>query len=209
MIRVVTADDHPLIRQGLRRILEKTLDIRVVGEARDGVELFRVLKEHTCDVLLLDISMPGPDVLEILERLHREHPETKTLILSMHPAEDHAVRLLKAGALGYVHKSMGLSDLVTAVRRVAQGFRYISERVAEALAKEIADAKEPPPHFRLSGREYQIFLRLAQGQSNKEIAAELHLSPKTISTYRSRILEKLGVTNNAQITYYAIQNRLI
>ncbi len=208
MIRVITADDHVLIRQGLRRVLEKTQDIRVVAEAQDGRELFRKLKEHSCDVILLDISMPGPDVFDILERLRHEAPEIKTLILSMHPEEELAVRLLKAGAMGYVHKSLGLNDLVTAVRRVAMGNRYISERLAGILANEVATG-QGPPHEKLSSREYQVFLRLAQGKNNKEIASELHLSPKTISTYRSRILEKLGLVNNAQLTYYAIQNRLI
>lgn len=209
MIRVITADDHALIRQGLRRVLEKTQDIRVVAEAQDGKELLATLREHPCDVLLLDISMPGPDVMEILHRVLRDFPLIKVLILSMHPEDQQAVRLFKAGALGYVHKSQGLNDLVTAVRRVAAGRRYISERLAERLAEELADGKESAPHHTLSGREYQIFLMLAQGKSNKEIAAELHLSPKTISTYRARILEKMGFANNAQMTYYAIQNRLI
>lgn len=209
MIRVVTADDHPLIRQGIRRVLEKTQDIRVVAEAQDGAEVLRVLKDWACDVLILDISMPGADAVEIISKVGREHPETKILILSMHPEEQQAVRMLKAGALGYLHKSLGLSDLVSAVRRVAAGQRFISERLAHLLSEEIVEGRDSPPHLRLSSREHQIFLMLAQGKSNKEIAAALHLSPKTVSTHRSRILEKMGLSNNAQLTYYAIQYRLI
>lgn len=209
MIHVITADDHNLIRQGVRRILEKTPDIRVAAEAQDGAELLRLLKDHPCDVLLLDISMPGPDAVDIIKRVCRDFPKTKILVLSMYPEEQQAVRMIKAGAAGYVHKSMGLSDLVAAVRRAAAGKRFVSEKLAELLAQELAKGEEGPLHLRLSSREHEVFLMLAQGLSNKEIAHTLNLSPKTISTYRSRILLKMGFSNNAQLTYYAIQNRLI
>ncbi len=209
MIRVITADDHSLIRQGVRRILEKTSDIQVVAEAQDGSELLRVLKERSCDVLLLDISMPGPDAVDIVQKVRRDFPRVKIVILTMHPEEHQAVRMIKAGALGYVHKSMGLSDLVTAVRRAAAGRPFLPEKVAELLAKQVAEGAETLPHLQLSSREHEVFIMLAKGLSNKEIAATLNLSPKTISTYRSRILLKMGYDNNAQLTYYAIQHRLI
>jgi len=209
MILVITADDHALIRQGVKRILEKSSDIRVVAEAQDGQELLKVVDKTPCDILLLDVTMPGMEAEEIMHALTRDFPQIKILILSMHPEEQFALRMLKAGAWGYVNKSMGLHDLVSAVRRVAAGRRFISEALAEQLAEGLVHEDESPNHAVLSERELQIMFLLAQGKRIKEIAEDLYLSPKTVSTHRSRILAKMGMENNAQLTYYAIQNRLI
>ena len=209
MIQVITADDHALIRQGVKRILEKSSDIQVVAEAEDGQELLKVVSKNSCDVLLLDVSMPGMEADELMHILTRDFPQIKILILSMHPEEKFALRMLKAGAWGYVNKSMGLHDLVSAVRRVAEGHRFISQALAEQLAESLTHEEGSPAHANLSEREMQIMCLLAQGKRIKEIAEDLYLSPKTVSTHRSRILAKMGMDNNAQLTYYAIQNRLI
>lgn len=209
MIRVVTADDHALIRQGITRIIDKTADIRVVGEAENGPELLRVIAETPCDVAVIDVSMPDTDVFELLDRLRSRCPDMPVLVLSMHAEDTHAVRLLKAGASGYLCKSTALSDLVTAIRRVHTGKRYVSQWLADELLCRLDGDTPQLPHETLSEREFQVLCHIAAGNTVSEIADDLGLSVKTISTYRARLLEKMQMENNAQLTYYAIQNRLV
>jgi DNA-binding NarL/FixJ family response regulator len=202
--RVLIADDHPVVREGLKRIIADSPDMEVIAEAGDGVEALRLAKDPAVDVLLLDITMPGPGFLEVLHRAKAHRPELAVLILSVLPEQQYAVRALRAGASGYLTKDNSATELAKAVRRVASGKKYVSEALAEHLAEEMGAPTIQAPHERLSDREYQTFYHLAAGKTVSEVAELLSISPKTVSTYRARILDKMGLANNAEIMRYAV-----
>ena len=209
MLRVLIADDHPIVRQGLKQIIAETPDMIVVEEASNGLEVLSKVGASNCDVVLLDISMPGRNGVDILRQLKNERPQLHVLILSIHPEEQYAVRALRSGASGYLTKESAPDELIIAIRKVSMGGKYVSSSLAERLAYELASIDDQLPHNTLSNREYQIMLLIASGKTITEIAEELSLSIKTISTYRSRILEKMKMKNNAELTYYAIKNHLV
>jgi two-component system invasion response regulator UvrY len=208
MIRILIADDHAIIRHGLKQIVEESGEMRVVAEADNGIDALRKIREIACDVVLLDISMPDMSGIDVLKQIHAERPQLPILILSIYPEDQYAMRLIKAGAAGYMTKESAPSEVVKALHRVAGGKKYISPAVAEILANGLGTAEEKLPHQALSDREYQIFLLLASAKTVTEIADTLALSVKTISTYRSRVLEKMHLHNNAELMRYAIDNRL-
>ncbi len=209
MIKILIADDHAIVREGLKQILAETPDMIVADEASNGQELIAKMEKSEVDVVLLDISMPGRNGIEVLKQLKAERPRVSVLILSMYSEEQYAMRALRAGASGYLTKESAPDELIEAIRRVSKGRKYISPSVAEKLAVNLEPGTEKPPHEILSDREYQVMCMIASGKTVKEIGDELQLSVKTISTYRSRILEKLDLRNNAALTHYAIQNRLV
>ena len=209
MLRVLIADDHPIVRQGLKQIIAETPDMIVVEEASNGLEVLSKVGASNCDVVLLDISMPGRNGVDILRQLKNERPQLHVLILSIHPEEQYAVRALRSGASGYLTKESAPDELIIAIRKVSMGGKYVSSSLAERLAYELASIDDQLPHNTLSNREYQIMLLIASGKTITDIAEELSLSIKTISTYRSRILEKMKMKNNAELTYYAIKNHLV
>ncbi len=207
MIRVVIADDHGLIREGMRRLIESCDDMLLVGEAASGDEVLAVLRGQTgIDVLVLDITMPGPGFIEILRRVRLARPEIGVLVLSMHPEDTFAIRALQAGAAGYLTKDRSSADLTHAVRRVHAGGRYISESLAELLALEVDGRRERTAQ--LSEREYQVLCLLGAGHGIHEIGAKLALSPKTVSTYRFRIMEKMAFRNIADLIRYVVEKGL-
>ena len=209
MTRVLIADDHPVVREGVRRILQRAAEVVVVGEVGRADEVLPAVRSLTPDVVVLDISMPGPSFLEVLAALPGAHPGARALILSAHLEEEYAIRALRGGATGYLTKGYAPAVLVDAVRRVAQGRRYLSPALAEQLALGLVSDAEHAPHERLSNREFEVLRLLAGGRSLKEIAAELKVSPKTVSSFRARILEKLHVRTNADLVRYALEHRLI
>ena len=209
MIRLFIADDHPVVRAGLRHIVEQDPDVVVAGEAASGHNLLDVLTRTIADVVLLDVSMPGMSFIETLKHLRDEHPSVKILVLSVHPEDQFAVRALRAGASGYVTKDHSATELLDAVRRVFRGGRYISDTLAERLASFVDPRFEGMPHERLSDREFEVLRSLGTGLSVKEAADELHLSPKTVSTYRARLLEKMGLSGTADIVRYVAAYGLI
>jgi len=208
MIRILIADDHAIIRHGLKQIIEESGEMRVVAEAGNGIDALRKIRGIECDAVVLDISMPDMSGIDVLKQIHAERPQLPILILSIYPEDQYAVRLIKAGAAGYMTKESAPSEVVKALLRVASGRKYISPVVAEILANEIGTDEGKLPHQILSDREYQIFLLLASARTVSEIADTLALSVKTISTYRSRILEKMHLNNNAELMRYAIDNHL-
>lgn len=209
MLRLAIVDDHQIVRRGFRDMLEGELDIKVQFEAASGEEALQQLREHDCDVLLLDLSLPGLGGVDVLRTVRQRHPDLRVLILSGYPEDRYALSMLKSGAEGYLCKDCDRLDLLRAVRTVAQGRRYVSRKTAELLADELSGHAGGQPHEALSEREMQVFLRLARGESVTEIGQALHLSVKTISTYRTRLLEKLGVSSNAELAAYAIRHGLI
>ena len=210
MIRVFVADDHAIVRGGIRRILEDQADIQIVGEAADGQEAIQKILEGDPDVILLDISMPGMDGLDITKQLKAIDSKVRILILTMHAEEQYAPRLMKAGAMGYVTKHAAPEDLVKAIYAVHSGKRFISPSLAENMAwRYLGNRKALSPVESLSDRELQVLRRLAKGNTNQEIADSLHLSVKTIDTYRARLLEKLNLRNNSELTLFAVQHGLI
>lgn len=210
MIRVLIADDHGIVRGGIRRLLEDQEDIQVVAEASDGHEAIKKILETDPDVILLDISMPGMDGLDVTKQLKAIDPRVRILILTMHAEEQYAPRLMRAGAMGYVTKHAAPEDLVKAINAVHAGKRFISPTLAENMAgRYLGDEKDLTPVECLSDRELQVLNLLAKGNSNQEVANSLHLSVKTIDTYRARVLEKLNLRNNAELTLFAVQNGLI
>jgi DNA-binding NarL/FixJ family response regulator len=208
VIRLVIADDHPIVREGLHRIVAEHPDMSVVGEAADGDRLQELLQDLTADVLLLDISMPGLPFLEMMQHLRTTFPRLRVLVVSAHPEDQYALRSLRAGAAGYLTKNHTPDELAEAIRRVHQGARFVTSTLAEALAFELDPEYDRPLHDRLSEREYQVLVSLGAGRSLKEIAAEMALSPKTVSTYRARVLNKLGLKTTAELIRYAIEQRL-
>jgi len=209
MIRVLIADDHAVVRRGVRQILESETDIEVVGEAGDYADIRRRLKEAQCDVLVLDVQMPGKNGLEVVKSLRDEVPRLAVVMLSTYPEDQYAVRALKAGARGYITKTSAPERIVEAVRTVAAGRKYISAETAEALAATVSGERVESPHTTLSDREFQILKLIASGKKLADIAAALALSPKTVSVYRARILEKMSLSSNAELTHYALKNALV
>jgi DNA-binding NarL/FixJ family response regulator len=209
MIRIVIADDHTIVREGLKQILAAVGDLTVVGEARDGQEVLQQVRAADFDVLLLDMSMPGKSGTELIKQVKDEKPKLRVLVLSMHQEHQYAVRAIKAGASGYLTKDSASTQLVTAIRKISTGGAFISAEVAEALALSAMSQSEGSPHTALSDREYQVFRMLASGTSVSDIAARLNLSVKTVSTHKSRLLEKLGVHNQTELVHYALKHRLI
>jgi DNA-binding NarL/FixJ family response regulator len=209
MIRILIADDHQIVRAGLKQFIAGEIDMQVVAEAATGAEALAAAARGGIDVVLLDISMPDQSGVDVLKRLKRVHPDLPVLILSGYAEQQYALNLLRGGAAGYLNKEAADSELVGAIRTVAQGRRYVSPTLAQQLAADLAGGGDKPLHAQLSEREFQIFRRLAAGAGVSQIAADLHLSVKTISTYRTRILEKMNMKANADLTYYAIKNGLI
>ncbi len=210
MIKVLIADDHTLVRKGLRQLLLQSRAVGVVDEARDGKETIAKVGANPYDVVLLDISFPGRSGIEVLKQLKSLRPKLPVLILSMHPEEQYAVRALRAGAGGYLTKESAPDELIEAIQKLARGGKYITASLADRLAEEIGETSgEELPHARLSDREYQVLCMIASGKTVKEIGKELNLSVKTISTHRARILQKMNLRNNAQLTHYAIKYRLV
>ena len=209
MIRVLIADDHAIVRQGLRQIVADHTHIQVAGEASCGQEVLDVASKDDYDVVVLDITMPGKSGLEVLKELKGLKPKLPVLMLSVYPEEQYAVRVLKAGASGYLTKECAPDELIAAIKSISGGHRYVTSFLSEKLASQLGLEEAKPPQESLSDREYQVMLMLASGKTVGEIARELFLSTKSISTYRQRILAKMKLKSNAELTYYAIQNRLI
>jgi two-component system invasion response regulator UvrY len=209
MVKILIADDHAVVRRGLKQIVSETPDMIVAGEASTGFEVLDLVRGNDYDVVVLDISMPGGDGLDILKQLKKEKPKMPILVLSVHPEDQYAIRVLKAGAAGYLTKEGAPDELITALRRVAGGRKYVSSLLAEKLAVDLEADGRRPLHEKLSDREYQVLCMMASGKMANEIAKDLCLSVKTISTYRSRILEKMRMKNNAELTHYAIKHGLI
>jgi two-component system invasion response regulator UvrY len=210
VIRVVLADDHAVVRRGVRQILGDAGDIEVAGEAKDYAELSALLKDTPCDVLVLDISMPGKNGIEALKAVRERHPKTQVLILSMFPEDQYALRALKSGAAGYVSKEAAPEKLVDAIRTAASGRKYITPEVAQALASSMEQRDAPEnPHESLSDREYETLRFIASGKKLSEIAELMSLSPKTVSVYRARLLEKMNLRNNSELTHYAVKHGLV
>lgn len=209
MIRVIICDDHALIRRGLRETLSEEVDLRVVGEAGDYGELRALLRGTGCDVLLLDINLPGRSGLDVLAALAEAGEAPRTLVLSTHPEEQYAIRVLKLGAMGYLNKAARPEAIVEAVRTVGAGRKYITPEIAQVLADRLTEGSERKPHESLSDREHQTLLMIARGVRLSEMAQRLALSPKTVSVYRARVLEKMGLSSNADLTAYCLKNGLI
>ena len=208
MIRVLIADDHAIVRHGLKQILAETDDLIVAGEAETGFQAIKMARIDSFDVVLLDISLPDRNGIEVLSQIKKTQPKLSVLMLSMHTEHEFAVRALKAGASGYLNKQSAPAQLVTAIRQVAAGRKYISAGLAEALANSLSGDTEQPLHELLSDREFQTLRMIASGKSLSAISEELSLSPKTVSVYRARLLEKLDLRNNSDLTRYAIKNKL-
>jgi two-component system invasion response regulator UvrY len=208
-MRILIADDHAVVRRGLKQILSEERDISVVGEAKNGHEALEMSRRLEWDVAVVDYAMPGRGGVELLKEIKRHHPKRPVLVLSMYPEEWHAVQVLRAGGSGYLSKETATEELMTAIRKVAKGGRYVSAALAEKLASGLTPDRARAPHEALSDREYRVLWLLASGKPISQIAKEMFLSPSTISTYRTRILRKLGLANNAQLVQYAVQHQLI
>lgn len=209
VMKVIIADDHAIVRRGLIQILAEEYHNLLAREAENADEVFKLLRENDWDIIILDISMPGKSGLEILKEVRHEHPKVPILVLTSHPEEQYAIRVLKAGAAGYMTKESAPEHLVEVIGKITRGGKYISPTLAELLADNIGKNLDKEPHESLSDREYQVLCLIASGKTVGEIAAELSLSVKTISTYRARILEKMMFKNNAELTHYALRNNLL
>jgi DNA-binding NarL/FixJ family response regulator len=207
-IHVLIADDHAIVRQGLKQILSETEDLLVPGEADDGAEALNLARQQPWDVFLLDVSMPNRNGIDTLKQLKKEFPRLPVLILSMHPEEQYAVRALKAGASGYLTKQSAPELLVTAIRQVASGKKYLSPAVAQQLAEAISDNSDKSPHERITDREYQVLVMIAAGKTLTQIAEGLNLGVATVSTYRARLLEKMGLKSTAELIRYGLEHGL-
>lgn len=208
MIRIVIADDHPVVREGLKRILAECRDIKLVGEAQNSNEVINLLRETRVDVLLLDISMPGAGFLETLQRIKTKYPSLHVLVLSIHPEEQYAIRAIQTGAAGYLTKNHTPEQLADAIRQVHAGHKYITPRVAQELITKLETREESELYKILSNREYQILCMLGEGKQSTEIASILSLSPKTVGTYRNRILDKLKLRTTGELIRYAVEHLL-
>jgi len=209
MIRVLLCDDHAMVRRGLRDTLADCIDMQVVGESGNYAELKEHLRATACDVLILDINLPGRSGLEVLASLRESQSTVRVLVVSMFSEDQYAIRCLRAGAHGYLNKAGDPAELVEAVRAVARGRKYVTASVSDMLVDQLSAPNTESLHDRLSERELQTLLKIASGKRLSDIAEELMLSPKTVSVYRARLLEKLGLTNNAELTVYAIRNELV
>ncbi len=209
MVNVIIADDHPIVRQGLKQILSEEPDFAAFGEAQNSHEVLELIRKQDWDIVVLDITMPGRGGLDVLREIRHERPKLPVLILSIHPEDQYAVRALKAGASGYLTKESAPKDLVQAIRKILRGGKYVSPTLAEKLAFDLESEAEKPLHETLSDREFQVMLMIASGKTMSAIAEEMSLSIKTVSTYRARILEKMGMKTNADLTHYVFRNRLI
>jgi len=207
--KILIADDHAIVREGLKQIISETPDMTFTEEASTGHEVLNKALRNDYDVVVLDITMPGINGLDVLKQIKAQKPKLPILVLSVHPEEQYAVRVLRAGASGYLTKASASDELIAAIRKVSLGRKYVTSSLAEKLAFDLEMDAEKLLHETLSDREYQVMCMIARGKTVREIAQELSLSGKTISTYRSRILEKMKMKNNAQLTHYAIQNRLV
>ena len=210
MIKVVIADDHPFIREGIKKVVNGKMDLEIIGEAENGDELLSMLEEKTPDILVLDITMPGQSGLELMKHLNDLYPKLPVLVLSIHSEERFAIRALKAGAYGYLTKTSISDELIKAIRKITRENRkYITPEVAEQLASQVDVSKEGALHEELSDREFEVLCMIASGNDVNEIADELSLSPQTIHTYRRRIKEKMNISSNVEMTRYAMENNLI
>ena len=209
MIRIVVADDHTIVREGLKQVLSAAADLSVVGEAQNGHEVLERVRELDFEVLLLDMSMPGRSGIELIKQARGEKPKLRILVLSMHQEQQYAVRAIRAGAAGYLTKDSASAQLVSAIRKVAAGGAFITDAVAQQLALGAMPQVEGLPHQALSDREFQVFRELVSGKAVSDIAAELNLSVKTVSTHKARIMEKMSMSNPAELIRYAIHHRLV
>jgi two-component system invasion response regulator UvrY len=209
MIRLLIADDHQILREGLKHVVAQSRDIQIVGEAQDGDAAIKLGSTVTADVLLLDVSMPGPGVLEVIKTLKRVRPRLGILVLSVHPERHYARRVLAAGADGYLTKNESSEALAPAIRVVSSGRKFLTQSLAQELATNLGRPRSGQLHEALSNREYQVFVQLGSGKSIDDIAAELKVSPKTVRTYRSRILEKTNLKSTAEIIFYVINQGLV
>ncbi|RUP24845.1 MAG: response regulator transcription factor [Curvibacter sp.] len=209
MIRIGIVDDHAIVRSGLRNFFADHVDLRVVGEAANGREAIDLVRTTEMDVLLMDLAMPGQSGLDALAMIRAKAPDVGILILSGYPEEHYAMNLIRQGASGYLNKECDPAEIVEAVRTIALGKRYITRTVADLLAQQLGRKDDVPLHEQLSEREFQVFLKLARGETAGDVAKSLSLSVKTVSTYRTRLMEKMGLASNSDLTYYALKNRLI
>ena len=207
MLKILIADDHPIVRRGLQQILSRETDIAMVGEAQNCSEVLDLTRTEDWDAVVLDIAMPGRGGLDTLKELKRLYPALPVLMLSIYPEDQYAVRAFRAGAAGYMNKETAPDELIKAIRKIIKGGKYVSPALAEKLV--LIMQAEAPSHDSLSDREYQVMLKIASGKTLSQIAGEMSLSIKTISTYRERILEKMKMKNNAELTYYAIKHHLV
>ncbi|MGC2064282.1 MAG: response regulator transcription factor [Thermodesulfovibrionales bacterium] len=208
MYRILIADDHPIVLKGLKQILEESGIVRRITQVNSGEEVLATIKENNFDMVLLDISMSGINGIETLEEVKKLKPSLPVLILSMYPEKDYALRAIKAGASGYLTKKSAPAELANAISKIARGGRYISPVLADLIASTLTASSDTPPHERLSNREFQVLRMIASGKSLKEIGGEISLSPKTIGTFRTRILQKLNLTGNAELVRYALKHEL-
>ncbi len=209
MINVGIVDDHAIVRSGLRQFLSEHVDLRVVGEAANGREAIDLVHQQDIQVLVMDLAMPGRSGIDVLAQLRAKAPHMGILVLSGYPEEHYAISLIRQGASGYLNKECETETIVEAIRTIAQGRRYVTPAVADLLAQQLNRKEDAPVHEQLSEREFQVFLKLARGETAGDIAQALSLSVKTVSTYRTRLLEKMGLSTNSDLTYYALKNRLI
>lgn len=209
MLRILLADDHAVVRHGVQHILAEAFAQATFGEAQNAPELLALVGSDRWDVVVLDLTMQGANSLDALKEIKREHPHLPVLVLSMYPEDQYAVRTIRAGAAGYLNKESAPEELVQAIRKILRGGEYISASVAEELVMHARRGDDQPVHKHLSDREYEVLCLIASGKEVKEISAELALSTKTVSTYRSRLLEKMGMKTNAELTHYAIQTGLV
>ena len=209
MLKILIADDHAVVRRGLKQILAEEFDEVVFGEAQNTREMLKHLQQENWNVVILDITLPDRSGLELLGELKLTHPNLPVLVLSMHPEDQYGIRVLKSGASGYMTKECAPDEIAMAIRKVLGGGKYVSPSLAERLAFNLEDNRKTPPHEGLSDREFEVMLMIASGKTLTEIAQKLDLSIKTVSTYRSRILEKFKMQNNAELIRYAIENRLV